>query len=59
LPALPIKIHGVDTCEFIDPTLFAGCERFEPDENEMTELWNHELSSNEREAASVHGIFSR
>ncbi|KAJ7268270.1 hypothetical protein C8J57DRAFT_1227989 [Mycena rebaudengoi] len=54
-----LKCNGVDTCEFIDPTLFAGCQRFEPDENGMTELWNHELSANEREAASVHGIISR
>lgn len=54
-----LKCNGVDTCEFIDPALFAECERYEPDEAAMRELWNHELDANEREAASAMGIISQ
>ena len=61
-----LKCNGVETCEFVDPQLFAGCERYEPDSEATRELWNHELDANEREAASastiisqyVHSIFS-
>ncbi|KAJ6619645.1 hypothetical protein B0H10DRAFT_1946692 [Mycena sp. CBHHK59/15] len=53
------KCNGVETCEFIDPALFANCERYEPDDEAMRELWNHELDANEREAASAPGIISR
>ncbi|KAJ6629794.1 hypothetical protein B0H10DRAFT_2184143 [Mycena sp. CBHHK59/15] len=45
--------NGVETCEFIDPPLFAGCEWYEPDFEQMQELWNHELEENELEAASA------
>ncbi|KAJ7481297.1 hypothetical protein B0H11DRAFT_2193481 [Mycena galericulata] len=51
--------NGVDACEFIDPDLFSGCERDEPDMDAMRDLWNHELDANESEAASVSGIMSR
>ncbi|KAF7366386.1 hypothetical protein MSAN_00895300 [Mycena sanguinolenta] len=51
--------NGVDVCEFIDPELFEGCERYEPDMDAMRELWNHELDANENEAASAWGIISR
>ncbi|KAJ7511384.1 hypothetical protein B0H11DRAFT_2387169 [Mycena galericulata] len=54
-----LKCNGVDTCEFIDPDLFADCDRFEVDKTAMQELWNHELNANEREAASASGIISR
>ncbi|KAJ7809326.1 hypothetical protein B0H14DRAFT_3759928 [Mycena olivaceomarginata] len=54
-----LKCNGVWTCEFIDPSLFAGCERYEPDAAAMRELWKHELDANEREAASAPGIISR
>ncbi|KAJ7804925.1 hypothetical protein B0H14DRAFT_2611872 [Mycena olivaceomarginata] len=54
-----LKCNGVWTCEFIDPGLFAGCERYEPDAAAMRELWKHELDANEREAASAPGIISR
>ncbi|KAJ7331521.1 hypothetical protein DFH08DRAFT_814832 [Mycena albidolilacea] len=54
-----LKCKGVYTCEFIDPTLFAGCERYEPDPAATQALWKHELDANEREAASVPGIISR
>ncbi|KAJ7686097.1 hypothetical protein B0H17DRAFT_1137130 [Mycena rosella] len=43
--------NGVHTCEFIDPSLFAGCQRYEPDEAATRALWKHELDANEREAA--------
>ncbi|KAJ7162464.1 hypothetical protein C8R46DRAFT_1104607 [Mycena filopes] len=51
--------NGVDACELLDPEIFAGCERFEPDKAGMQELWRHELDSNEREAESVVGILTR
>ena len=54
-----LKCKGVNVCEFFDSTLFSGCERYEPDEDDMRTLWNHELEANEREAGSIHGILSR
>lgn len=51
--------NGVHTCEFIDPRLFAGCQRYEPDEAATRELCKHELDANEREAASAPGVISR
>lgn len=54
-----LTCNGVDSCEYLDPTLFENCERFEPDEDARRELWNHELTANEREAGSVAGILSR
>ncbi|KAJ7852481.1 hypothetical protein B0H14DRAFT_2580891 [Mycena olivaceomarginata] len=54
-----LKCNGVWTCEFIDPSLFAGCERNELDAAAMRELWKHELDVNECEAASAPGIISR
>ncbi|KAJ7135306.1 hypothetical protein C8R46DRAFT_1201556 [Mycena filopes] len=56
---LHLTCNGVNTCEFIDPALFADCERFEPDEQAMQELWNHELDANELEASSAPRILSR
>ncbi|KAJ7076515.1 hypothetical protein C8R43DRAFT_1118466 [Mycena crocata] len=47
--------NGVKTCQFIDPALFAECERYEPDFDAMRELWNHELDANELEAAFMRG----
>ncbi|KAJ7795182.1 hypothetical protein B0H14DRAFT_2621250 [Mycena olivaceomarginata] len=38
-----LTCNGIDKCQFLDPELFAGLERFEADENAMRELWNHEL----------------
>jgi hypothetical protein len=43
----------------MDTTLFAGCERYEPDEDAMVTLWNHELDANERESNSHVGIITR
>ncbi|KAJ7156691.1 hypothetical protein C8R46DRAFT_1355828 [Mycena filopes] len=57
---LHLTCNGVNTCEFIDPALFADCQRFEPDEQAMQELWNHELDdANELEASSAPRILSR
>ncbi|KAJ7893384.1 hypothetical protein B0H14DRAFT_2559794 [Mycena olivaceomarginata] len=54
-----LTCNGIDKCEFPDPTLFAGLERFEADEETMRELWNHELDKNEAEAASPFGIIAQ
>ena len=51
--------NGVDACEFLDPALFAGLERYEPDEVAMRELWVHEVDQNEAEAAAPSGIIAR
>ncbi|KAF8237375.1 hypothetical protein L208DRAFT_1375637 [Tricholoma matsutake] len=48
-----LTCNGVDTCQYIDPALFGDCEHYEPDEDAMHELWNHELDANEHEASSV------
>lgn len=44
-----LTCNGVHTCEFFDEKLFQNCERFEPDEEAMRELWNHELVANQKE----------
>ncbi|KAJ6487476.1 hypothetical protein C8R47DRAFT_1127593 [Mycena vitilis] len=54
-----LKCQGVRTCEYVSEELFGDCERYEPDEAAMRDLWNHELDSNEREAASAGSILSR
>ncbi|KAF7310153.1 hypothetical protein MIND_00388700 [Mycena indigotica] len=54
-----LRCKGVMTCEHASEELFADCERFEPDEEVMHDLWSHELDANEREAASVEAIMSR
>ncbi|KAJ7839723.1 hypothetical protein B0H14DRAFT_2361002, partial [Mycena olivaceomarginata] len=54
-----LTCSGVYTCEFIDENPFADCQRYEPDEAAMRELWKHELDANEREAASIPGLISR
>ncbi|KAJ7782083.1 hypothetical protein B0H14DRAFT_2630969 [Mycena olivaceomarginata] len=54
-----LKCKGVYTCEFIDPSHFEGCERYEPDPAATQALWKAELDANEREAASAAGIVSR
>ncbi|KAJ7187583.1 hypothetical protein GGX14DRAFT_409088 [Mycena pura] len=53
------ECNGVYTCQFFDSSLFADCERYEPDEAAMRELWRHELDANEREAASAPGLISQ
>ncbi|KAJ7862404.1 hypothetical protein B0H14DRAFT_2575473 [Mycena olivaceomarginata] len=54
-----LTCNGVNKCEFLDPTLFAGHERFEADEDAMRELWHQELDQNEAEAASDIAIIAR
>ncbi|KAJ7915765.1 hypothetical protein B0H13DRAFT_1871770 [Mycena leptocephala] len=54
-----LRCQGVRTCEYVSEELFGDCERYEPDEAAMRDLWNHELDANEREAASAGSILSR
>lgn len=54
-----LRCQGVRTCEYVSEELFGDCERYEPDEAAMRDLWNHELDANEREAASAGLILSR
>jgi hypothetical protein len=54
-----IYSNEVDTCELFDENILAGCRRFEPDEDHMRELWNHELDANAKEATLAIGIISR
>ncbi|KAJ7824717.1 hypothetical protein B0H14DRAFT_2596999 [Mycena olivaceomarginata] len=54
-----LTCNGVNKCEFLDPTLFAGHERFEADEDAMRGLWHQELDQNEAEAASDIAIIAR
>ncbi|KAK7029764.1 hypothetical protein R3P38DRAFT_2361050, partial [Favolaschia claudopus] len=54
-----LTCNGIDWCQFPDRSHFAGCERYEADEEEMCKLWNHELDQNEVEAASHIGIIAR
>ncbi|KAJ7692952.1 hypothetical protein B0H14DRAFT_2199871, partial [Mycena olivaceomarginata] len=51
-----LRCKGICVCEFVSEELFGDCERFEPDEQAMRDLWNHELDANEREAASPEAI---
>ena len=48
--------NGIDTCECFDKSLLENCQRFEPDPEEMRELWNHELDANTREAGEAENI---
>jgi hypothetical protein len=43
----------------LNPTLFAGFDQFEADEEAMRELWDHELEQNEAEAALGVAILAR
>ncbi|KAJ7829922.1 hypothetical protein B0H14DRAFT_3143733 [Mycena olivaceomarginata] len=54
-----LRCKGICVCEFVSEELFGDCERFEPDEQAMRDLWNHKLDANEREAASPEAILSR
>lgn len=54
-----LDCNGIDTCEHFDEGLLENCERFEPDIEEMRELWNHELDANTREAGEAENIIYR
>ncbi|KAJ7084812.1 hypothetical protein B0H15DRAFT_802202 [Mycena belliarum] len=53
------RCNGVETCEFFDPALLADCERYEPDYEAMSGLFNHEMDATEDEAAFPAGVISR
>ncbi|KAJ7907381.1 hypothetical protein B0H13DRAFT_2273700 [Mycena leptocephala] len=50
--------NGVKTCQYFDETIFSGCERYEPDEDGMRELWDRELEANKTEAALPLGVLA-
>ncbi|KAJ7337368.1 hypothetical protein DFH08DRAFT_252732 [Mycena albidolilacea] len=54
-----LQCKGIYVCEFVSEELFGDCERFEPDEQAMRDLWNHELDANDCEAAAPEAILSR
>ncbi|KIJ58716.1 hypothetical protein HYDPIDRAFT_171172 [Hydnomerulius pinastri MD-312] len=45
-------------CSVVPPAA-GGCERYEPDEEEMRALWNHELDANDRENQHTVNILAR
>ncbi|KAJ7939111.1 hypothetical protein B0H13DRAFT_2261049 [Mycena leptocephala] len=51
--------NGVKTCEYFNDAIFSGCERYEPDEDDMRELWDCELEANQTEAALPLGVLAR
>lgn len=51
--------NGVKTCEYFNDAIFSGCERYEPDEDDMRELWDRELEANQTEAALPLGVLAR
>ncbi|KAJ6466023.1 hypothetical protein C8R47DRAFT_42593 [Mycena vitilis] len=46
-----LKCQGVRTCEYVSEELFGDCERYEPDEAAMRDLWNRFPNS--------HGTWNR
>jgi hypothetical protein len=54
-----LTCNGINTCEFFDEDLFRTCERYEPDDDAMRDLWNLELDANDKEASSVVAVISR
>ena len=54
-----LHCNGVAICEHFDQDILGGCERYEPDPDEMRELWCHELDANSREALQEVNIVSR
>ncbi|KAK6977218.1 hypothetical protein R3P38DRAFT_3237592 [Favolaschia claudopus] len=54
-----LTCDGIQKCQYLDRTLFAGLEQYEADKEQMQHLWNHELDRNEMEAASHFGILAR
>jgi len=51
-----LTCNGINTCEFFDEDLFRTCERYEPDDDAMRDLWNLELDANDKEASSVLAV---
>jgi hypothetical protein len=54
-----LHCNGVDICEHFDQAILEGCERYDPDPDEMRELWYRELDANSREALDESNIVSR
>jgi hypothetical protein len=54
-----LHCNGVHICEHFEQNILEDCERYEPDPDEMRELWHRELDANSREAVSEVNIVSR
>ena len=54
-----LHCNGVHICEYFDPDILEDCERYEPDLDEMRDLWYRELDANSREALEEPNIVSR
>lgn len=54
-----LHCNGIGICEHFDKEILEDCERYEPDPNEMRELWYRELDANSREAHEEVNIVSR
>jgi hypothetical protein len=54
-----LHCNGVHVCEHFDQDILEYCERYEPDPDEMRELWYRELEANSREALEEVNIVSR
>ena len=54
-----LHCNGIDICEHFDEGILEYCERYEPDPDEMRELWHRELDANSREALEEVNIVSR
>ena len=54
-----LHCNGIDICEHFDQDILEDCERYEPDPDEMRELWYRELDANSREALEEANIVSR
>jgi hypothetical protein len=54
-----LHCNGVHICEHFDHNILNNCERYEPDPDEMRELWYRELDANSREAIDETNIVSR
>ena len=48
------QCQGVFHCSEMDMTLLEGCERYEPDDEEMRELWEAEREVNVQETSSAN-----
>ena len=54
-----LHCNGVDICEHFDHNILEDCERYEPDPDEMRELWDRELDANSREVLKEANIVLR
>lgn len=54
-----LHCNGVDICEHFDQDILDNCERYDPDPDQMRDLWYRELDANSREANDGMNIVSR